>query len=158
MMVGSLAMSTPWSAVVGGQADVGQLAKRWVPTLVAALPRPSLRVPALSLLFSVSLDLFAAFISGQPAALQMAGIRALLGIATALLGLLAGRRGGFLRYATTAMSAVTSLVMLTSLGRVLLAAPSNPAGWLPLIPTIVCQIASMVALVKTIMLAVKKHA
>jgi hypothetical protein len=150
-------MSTPWTTVVGGQANVGELAKRWAPSLIGLLPRPSLRIPALSLLFSVMLDLFAAFISGQPAAMQMAGIRAALGILTAVLGLIVGRRGGFLRHVTTGLSAITSLVMLVSLGRLLFAAPSNPAGWLPLIPTLVCQLASMVAVVKTIILTLKKH-
>ena len=157
-MVGGLVLSTPWTTLVAGHGDLGDLAKRWAPTLVGILPRPSLRIPALSLLLSVSLDLFAAFISGQPAAMQMAGLRAGLGVVTALFGLIVGRRGGFLRYITTGLSAITSLVMLVSVGRLLFSAPGNPAGWLPLLPTLVCQIASMVAVVKTILLALKKHA
>jgi hypothetical protein len=156
-MVGGLVLSTPWTTMAGGQADIGELAKRLAPSLVGMLPRPSLRIPALSLLFSVTLDLFAAFVSGQPAAMQMAGVRAGLGVLTALLGLMVGSRAGFMRHVTTGLSAITSAVMLVSVGRLLIAAPGNPSGWLPLLPTLVCQIASMVAVVKTIILALKKH-
>ena len=158
MAIGGLVVGTPWTAIVGGHADVGQLARRWAPSLLSALPRPSLRVPALSLLFSVTLDAGAAMISGQPAAMQMAGLRALTGVLTAVMGLLVGRRGGLLRYGTTAMSCVTSVIMLVSLGRVVLAAPADPAGWLPLIPTMICQVASVVCLVKTVRLTIKQHA
>lgn len=145
-------VGAPWQTIVAGDASsLGEYAKRWAPSLVTALPRPNLRVPARTLLFTVTLEIVIALLSGQPPAFNALGWRALMGFGTAFWGMIAGRGKGFSRKMTVVMSAVTVVVQIVALVRGV-AGIVDGAAFLPMLPSLVVQIASLVATAKSFLM------
>lgn len=144
-----LAMSLPWQTIAGNEPfDPKGFALAVAPAAQQAV-RASLRRPAAALAITSALDLAVAYISGQPAAMQMALVRFGVAALTALLGMLAGSRGGPLAKLTGASSVVTALVQLVSFARTAFAGLSAPATLLPLLPSFVSQVSALVMAVKT---------
>lgn len=148
---------TPWQTIVAGDASaLGDYARRWAPMLVGALGRPNLRVPARALLLTVTLDVVVAIMSGQPAALKALGWRLFFGLGTAFWGLVAGRKRGFASKLTQLLSLVTSGFQVVSVVRGLIALFAGPVALLPMLSSLLVQVASLVALVKTFLFARRK--
>jgi len=141
-------MVLPWRTVAtGGQADVAGIVAAGAPIARQALTA-SLRVPAIALLVTTALDLAVALISGEPAALKMAVVRAALGAGTGALGIIAGGKAGKLRQATGILSALTGLVMTGSMLYTAGSGLTTPGTLVPLIPSVIAQVSSLVVTVK----------
>ena len=149
------ALSLPWQTFHTGQTpDVRSLVAAGAPLAQRAVVS-SLRQPAIALLITAVLDLAIALISGQPAALQMAGLRAVLGIGTAVLGMVAGNKAGPLRKITGFASAGTGLVQLVSVLVTAVSGVMSPVRLLALVPSVISQLASLVMLAKTSITALR---
>ncbi len=154
-MGGSLT-ALPWQTIAAGEApDVAGIVAAGSP-LVQSAVRASIRQPAIALLVTSVLDLACALISGQPAALRMVGIRVGLSLVTAVLGMIAGSKPGPMRVVTGCFSIGSALVSTVSLGISVVAAATNPANLLPLLPTVVAQVSQLVMLVKTTIVSLKR--
>jgi hypothetical protein len=130
--------SLGWQSVVKGQPpDMAQFLARAGAPVAQQIVRRSVRIPALALILTTLLDLFVAWVTGQPSAMAAAGLRFATGMGTGLLGLIVGKRGGFFRVlvgvgslATTALQAYNAISML-------IAAIARQAPLLQLIPSLV---------------------
>ena len=149
-------LSLPWQTIVVGESpDIRRLVSAGAPIAQRAVVA-SLKRPALALLVTTLLDLTVALISGRPGALWMVGLRTAMGVGTAVLGMIVGSKGGALRQFTGAASIATGLVQTGSLLLTAFSAAISPVGVLGLIPSILTQASSLVMLVKTAMVSLKR--
>jgi hypothetical protein len=150
-------VALPWQTTTAGRpADIGALVAAGTPVAHMAV-RASLRTPAIALLVTTLLDLAVALISGQPAALQMVAVRAVMGIGTAVLGMIAGNKSGKLRQATGLVSALTGLVMTGSMLYTARSGLTTPGTLVYLIPSVVTQVSSLVVTVKVAVVALRRQ-
>jgi hypothetical protein len=149
-------LSLPWQTIVAGETpDVRRLVAAGAP-LAQRAALASLRRPAIALLVTTLLDVFVALISPRPGAVTLVALRAVMGVGTAVLGMVVGRKAGALRQVTGAASILTGLVQTGSVLFTTFSAAISPAGLLGLIPTIVCQASSLVMLVKTAVVSLRR--
>lgn len=154
MMGGAAAL--PWQTITTGETpDVRGLIAAGAP-IAQSVVRATLRTPAVALLVTTVLDVIVALVSGQPAALRMVGVRAVLGIATSAIGMIAGDKAGPLRRIAGVASIVTGLVQTGSVIWTAVGAPLTLASMLGLLPTIISQLSSLVMLAKTAIVSLKK--
>ena len=127
-----------WQTVVQGQPpDMKQfLARAGVP-VAQQVVRRSVRKPAFALIITTLLDLFVAWVMGQPSAMAAAGMRLAMGVGTGVLGLFVGKRGGFFRYVVGIGSLATTVLQGYNAVGILVAAIGRQAPLLQLIPSIV---------------------
>jgi hypothetical protein len=133
--------SLGWQTVIAGQPpDMKQFLARAGAPVATQIVRRSIRRPAVALIITTLLDLFVAWVMGQPSAMAGAGLRLATGLGTGLLGMIVGKRGGFFRVvvgigslATTALQGYSAIIML-------IAAITRHAPLLQLIPAIISTI------------------
>lgn len=118
--------------------------------------RASLRRPAVALFVTTLLDLAVALVSAQPAAVKMVAVRAVMGLGTSLLGIIAGNKAGPLRKLTGAVGAVTGVVQTISALLTAVAAATTPGSLLTILPSVVSQLSSLAVLVKTSVVGLRK--
>jgi hypothetical protein len=149
-------LTLPWQTIVAGEApDVRRLVTAGAPIAQRAV-MASLRRPALALLVTTTLDLVVALLSAQPGGLGLVVLRASMGAGTAVLGVIVGRTAGPLRKVTGAASFLTGLVQTGSMVLTAISAASSPGGLLGLVPSIVSQGSSLVMLVKTAVVSLRR--
>ena len=149
-------LSLPWQTIVAGETpDISRLVSAGAP-IAQRVVIASLRRPAIALLVTTLLDVFVALISPRPGSLTLVALRAAMGLGTAVLGMIVGRKSGALRQVTGAASVLTGLVQTGSVLFTTFSAAVSPAGLLGLIPTIVCQASSLVMLVKTAIVSLRR--
>ena len=142
-------LSLPWQTIVAGETpDVRRLVAAGAPIAQRAV-LASLKRPALALLVTTLLDLAVALVTARPGALKLVGLRAAMGVGTAVLGMIVGSKAGPLRQLTGAASMLTGLVQTGSMLFTAFSAAISPVGLLGLVPSIVSQASSLVMLVKT---------
>jgi hypothetical protein len=150
------AVSLPWQTIVAGETpDIRKLVVAGAPIAQGAV-RASLRRPAIALLVTTLLDVAVALVSGQPAALKLVGLRAAMGVGTAVLGMVVGSRAGRLRQLTGFASALTGLVQTGSILFMMFSRASGPTGWLGLVPSLVTQLSALAMMVKTAVVSLKR--
>lgn len=146
----SAAASLPWTTVRGSSPiDTRELLSRALPALAATLPRPNLRIPALSILVTLGMDLGISLLRGGPIAWPLLATRLVTGLATSALGLVAGGKAGMARKLTGIASVVFGVVQLVSLVSGALAVARTPVQLLPLLPSLVAVISGLVLSVST---------
>jgi len=149
-------LTLPWQTIVAGEApDVRRLVAAGAPIAQRAV-MASLRRPALALLVTTTLDVVVALVSAQPGGLGLVVLRASMGAGTAVLGVIVGRKAGPLRKVTGAASFLTGLVQTGSMVFTAISAASSPGGLLGLVPSIVSQGSSLVMLVKTAAVSLRR--
>lgn len=153
-VVGALAAGgVPWTTVRGSQAiDAREITARALPALASALPRPNLRVPALSILVTIMADIAVALLRGGPIAWPLLAARVVTGLLTAALGLAAGPAGGTVRALTALASVAFGAAQLVSLALGAIgAAGTSPsaAQLLPLVPALVTALSGLVLSIAT---------
>ncbi|HEY5275537.1 MAG TPA: zinc ribbon domain-containing protein [Coriobacteriia bacterium] len=149
-------LSLPWQTIVAGETpDMRRLIAAGAPIAQRAV-LASLRRPAIALLVTTLLDLAVALVTAQPGALKLVGLRAAMGVGTAVLGMIVGNKAGPLRQVTGAASMLTGLVQTGSMLFTAFSAAISPAGLLGLVPSIVSQASSLVMLVKTAIVSLKR--
>lgn len=151
-----------WHVVVGEQLPAFAAATAsgdtvgMARTAAQALPKSSsLRGVVLQLLLVTGADWAAAYATRDPAALQLANVRAGIAIVTTLLGMVAGRGRGVFSKLTMLSSlalAVAQSPSLLSFGQRILA---NPAMLSPLLPNVATQGLSLLAALRTVLAARK---
>lgn len=146
---GALTAALPWQTLVRGQRiDPAALLQ------VAALPalqrfaHGSLRKPGVALALTTVFDVALALITGGASALPRVIPRLVMGIATTVMSLLTGSKGGGLRKATGVVSALGALVMVATAIWGLVAGLSAGASTLTLISSAVATL-SMLAMAVT---------
>jgi hypothetical protein len=150
------AVSLPWQTIVAGETpDIRRLVVAGAPIAQGAV-RSSLRSPAIALLVTTLLDVAVALVAGQPAALKLVGLRAAMGIGTAVLGMVVGSRAGRLRQLTGLASALTGLVQTGSILFMMFSSAVSPTGLLGLVPSLVTQLSALVMMVKTAAVSLKR--
>jgi hypothetical protein len=150
------AVSLPWQTIVAGETpDIQKLVVAGAPIAQGAV-RASLRRPAIALLVTTLLDVAVALVSGQPAALKLVGLRAAMGVGTAVLGMVVGSKAGRLRQLTGFASALTGLVQTGSILFMMFSRASSPTGWLGLVPSLVTQLSALAMMVKTAVVSLKR--
>lgn len=146
----AMATALPWTTVKGSQPiDTKALIAAAAPSLVAALPRPNLRWPALSILVTLAMDVGIALLRGGLIAWPLLGMRLLTGIATSLLGIVSGSGGGTVRKLTGIASVVFGVVQLVSLLAGALAVARTPVQLLPLLPGLIAVTSGLVLSIST---------
>ncbi len=140
----------PWTTVRGSQPiDAREIAARALPSLTAALPRPNLRWPALSVLVTVAVDVFVAWLRGGPIAWPLLGVRVATGLATSGLGLVTGSGSGLSRKLTAVASVAFGVAQLVSIFLGAAALLRTPAQLLSLLPALVTALSGLVLSVTT---------
>ena len=148
--------SLPWQTIVAGETpDLRRLVAAGAPIAQRAV-LASLRRPAIALLVTTLLDLAVALVTARPGALKLVGLRAAMGVGTAVLGMIVGNKAGPLRQVTGAASMLTGLVQTGSMLFTAFSAAISPVGLLALVPSIVSQASSLVMLVKTAVVSLKR--
>jgi hypothetical protein len=142
------AAGAPWATVVGeGRLDLSALASGFAPLAQSAV-RASVRAPAVALILTSLIELGVALASGQPAALRLVAIRAAISVATGVLGVVVGRRGGALRSVFGVFAIVTALVQGVSVAITAVAASGLGSAWV-LLPSLVAQLSSLVLAIRS---------
>jgi len=132
------------------------LSRAAMPTARTVVQR-SLKRPGLSMAATTVLDLFVAGVSGGPAALVGAIPRALGGGLTSLLSLATGSKGGALRGLTGAVSLLTALVQVVSLGWTLIGGLADGTSLLTLAPMAVATASALLMALKTASVALRRR-
>jgi len=146
----SAAASLPWTTVRGSTPlDTRELLSRALPALAATLPRPNLRIPALSILVTLAMDVGIALLRGGPIAWPLLATRLVTGLATSAFGLVAGGKSGTARKLAGVASVIFGVVQLVSLASGALAVARTPMQLLPLLPSLVTVISGLVLSVST---------
>lgn|GEM_PF-6594874 len=146
----ALAGALPWTTIRGQQPlDAREMAEAAAPALLAALPRPNLRWPAVSILVTLASDVAIVLLRGGPIAWPMLALRLVTGLATSLLGLAAGAGGGLVRKLTGIASVAFGVAQLVSLLAGAWALIATPAQLLPLLLSLVAIISGLVLSVST---------
>ena len=121
------------------------------------LAQRSLKRPGLSMAATTVLDLFVAGISAGPAGLLGALPRVLGGGLTSALSLITGTKGGPLRSLTGAVSLLTALVQVVSLGWTLIGGVRGGSPFLTLAPMMVAMASALVMALKTASVALRRR-
>lgn len=146
----SAAASLPWTTVRGSAPiDTRELLSRALPALATTLPRPNLRIPALSILVTLAMDVGIALLRGGPIGWPLLATRLVTGLATSAFGLVAGGKAGMARKLTGIASVVFGVVQLVSLASGALAVARTPIQLLPLLPSLVAVVSGLVLSVST---------
>ncbi len=154
----SVAAGLPWQTIVAGQTpDLRAMLSGAAMPAARSVVQRSLRRPGLSMAATAALDLFVAGVSGGPAAMVAAIPRALGGGLTALLSMITGSKGGALRGLTGAVSLVTAVVQIVSLGGSLLSGLANGTPLLTLVPMAVATASALVMALKTASVALRRR-
>lgn len=140
----------PWQTVAGAQrADVAAMVRAAALPAAQGLIRSSLRRPGIAMAVTTVLDLVITFVTGGSAALPRMLPRMLTGIATTVMSLVTGSRGGALRKTTGAVAAIGALVAaVTALWGLTAGMLAHTSPW-TLLPTAVGAISCLVMAVKT---------
>lgn len=154
----SMAAGLPWQTIVAGQTpDLSAMLSRAAMPAAQKVVRRSLRRPGLSMAATTVLDLFVAGISGGPVALAAAVPRALGGGLTSLLSMITGTKGGALRGLTGAVSLITALVQVVSLGGTLIGGFADGAPLLSLLPMAIAMGSALIMALKTASVALRRR-
>jgi len=122
---------------------------------IARAAARSLRRPGLVLAFTVLMSLAVALLTGGSEALVRALPQLLAGAAASGLALLSGEKTGALRAAAAGVSVLAALVTLGTLAVTLYGGVTGGDPLLPLLPTAVAAGASLLAAVKTALVALR---
>ncbi len=142
-------LSLPWQTITAGQTpDLRALIAAGAPLAQRAV-LASLRRPAIALLVTTALDVTVALVTQQPGAMRTVWLRAAMGVATAVLGLIAGSKAGPLRQATGIASALTGVVQTGAMLVTLFSSALSPVRLLGTVPALISQASSLTMLVKT---------
>jgi hypothetical protein len=153
-MSGALAL--PWQTFYTGQTpDTRALIAAGAP-VAQRVVATTLRRPALALLVTTLLDATVAVLTGRPGAMWMIGLRVGMGLVTAVLGMAAGAKLGKMRQLTGIASTATGFVQIGSVLMTAFSGVVSPLRLLGLVPSIVAQLSSLVLLVKTAAVSLKR--
>ena len=140
---GAGAAALPWQTIVSGQSvDVAGMLRAAAPSLLAKVPRPNLRRPALMMAFTVLMQIVIAALSGGAVNPGVLVLGIIPGLATAVLGVMTGSDAGAKRKATAVMALLTAVMQLVTVIAGL-AAAGGSSTFLSVLPSIVAALSGL---------------